>query len=137
MVRDHFLSAINDRDLELKVRGRFPGTLDEAFKHAVQLEALQEAVDAGAQREQGRNRFRGPRDEGLARRVAELERSAVVTVTSEDGGDRQRMEMTEMRRKMDEMSRELGRLRALQPQRSVSSGEGSRPQMTTTPPAMP
>jgi len=36
MARDHFLSVLNDRELELKIRERFPNTLDEAFKHAVQ-----------------------------------------------------------------------------------------------------
>ena len=33
---DHFLSVLNDKELELKIRERFPGTLDETFKQAVQ-----------------------------------------------------------------------------------------------------
>jgi hypothetical protein len=116
MARDHFLSALNDRDLELKIRERFPNTLDEAFKQAVQLEALQETVDSGPGRDQARNRNRAPKDEGLARRVAQLEQIPTINATG-NAPDHRNTEVIELRRQMDEMSRELGRLRALQPQR--------------------
>ena len=115
MARDHFLSALNDRDFELKIRERFPNTLDEAFKQAVQLEALQETVDSGSGRDPGRNRNRAPREEGLSRRVAQLERKTVIGGTESNSGSRE-AEMAELHRKINDLSRELGRLRALQPQ---------------------
>ena len=51
MARDHFLSALNDKDFELKERERFPNTLDVAFKQAVQWEALKETVESGSGRD--------------------------------------------------------------------------------------
>jgi len=38
IARDHFVTALADRDLELKVRDREPATLDEAFRIAVRAE---------------------------------------------------------------------------------------------------
>jgi len=77
MACDHFLSALNNRDFELKIRERFPTSLDGAFKLAVQLEALQERGNAAAASDPKRGLKAGHRDEGLARRVAQLERQAV------------------------------------------------------------
>ena len=121
MARDHFLTALNDKEFELKVRERFPNTLDEAFKQSVQLEALQDTVDASVARDAARNRHRNPRDDGIARRVAQLEQRAVPTVV-DYVEDQRGSEVAEMKRKMDEMSKELGRLRALQPRTTVTSG---------------
>jgi hypothetical protein len=38
IARDHFIAALNDRELELKVRDRDPPDLDSAFKVAVRAE---------------------------------------------------------------------------------------------------
>jgi len=124
MARDHFLSALNDRDLELKIRECFPNTLDDAFKQAVQLEALQETVDSETGRDPARNRNRTPREEGLARRVAQLERTTTTGIV-DNRPPYYEAEMSELRHKMDEMSRELGRLRALQPHRNAPERHNS------------
>jgi len=107
MARDHFSSALNDRDFELKIGERFPNTLDEAFKQALQLEALQETVDHGSGRDSVRNRNCVPKEEGLSRRVAQLEQKAT------GGGmdskpDKRDVEMAELHRKINDMDRELG-----------------------------
>lgn len=127
MARDHFLSALNDKDFELKIRERFPNTLDEAFKQAVQFEALKETVDCGSGRDLVHTKNRAHRDEGLARRVAQLEQKTTAS-TAENQPNHRETEMVELRRKMDEMSRELGRLQALQPQRNYRERRESEQQ---------
>jgi len=81
MARDHFLPALNDRDLDLKIREHFQNTLDDALKQTVQLEALQEIVDAGSGRDLARNINRAPREYGLAWRVAQLEQKTTTGIT--------------------------------------------------------
>ena len=122
MALDHFLSALNDKHLELKIRERFPSSLDEAFKQAVQLEASQETVDSRQGREE-RGHGRGHKDEGLARRVSQLEQHTT-------NGSIEPSKMAELRHQMTEMSKELGRLKALQPQ----SNQRRDPNYVQTPP---
>ena len=114
MARDHFLLASNDKSLELTIRERFPNTLDEAFKQAVQLEALLDTVDANHGRDEKRSHGRGYKDEGLNRRVAHLEQkatgSAEIAVNASQG------EVAELRHQINELSKELGRVKASQPQ---------------------
>jgi len=127
---DYFTTALDDRELELKVREREPKDLETAFKHAVRLEALEKAVDSTANRENVRRRDRGQRDDALIRRVTELEQraaaSAMVTELvqvappfpnsqSSINGE----ELSMMRRQMDEMSKELRRLRLLEMHREA------------------
>ena len=54
IAKKYFLPAIDDRDLELRIRESEPQDLDSAFKHAVRLEALAKAVDRTADREIGK-----------------------------------------------------------------------------------
>ena len=75
IAKEHFLTALCDKDLELKIREREPQDLESAFKHAVRLEALLKAVGESDDHEDERgNRKRRRRDDPLARRVTELER---------------------------------------------------------------
>jgi len=39
IAKDHSISSLDDRELELEVREREPRDLESAFKHAVRLEA--------------------------------------------------------------------------------------------------
>ena len=81
MARDHFLSALNDKDLELKIRERFPNTLDEAFKQAVQLEALKETVESGPVRDLGHNKnSHGVSNNWSRRRLPVQRRTNPITV---------------------------------------------------------
>jgi len=66
---DYFLTALDDRELELKIRERQPKDPETAFRHAVRLEALEKAVDSTANREKVRKGERGQRDDALTRRV--------------------------------------------------------------------
>jgi hypothetical protein len=42
---DYFINSLNDADFSLKVRQRNPGTVDEALRISLQLEAWQQATD--------------------------------------------------------------------------------------------
>jgi len=73
IAKDYFIAALNDRELELKIREREPRDLESALKQAVRLEAYEKAVDD--KNEQGRSSGGRARDEeGLARKVSQLER---------------------------------------------------------------
>ena len=56
IAKSHFIAALGDRDLELKVKERDPPTLDAAFSLAVRLEACLDAY-----REEDRRDARAPR----------------------------------------------------------------------------
>ena len=80
----------------------------------MQLEALTKTVDSRSGRDLVHNKNRAHRDEGLAGRVAQLDQETTAS-TTENQLNHHETEMGELRRKMDEISRELGRLQALQP----------------------
>ena len=61
IARDHFLSAINDKVLEMKIRDRDPKTLDDAFRISLRMEAYESqknevSVDENARSRQGTGR---------------------------------------------------------------------------------
>ena len=86
IAKEHFLTALCDKDLELKIREREPQDLESAFKHAVRLQALLKAIGESDDREDKRkNRNRRRRDDPLATRITELERRT----TAADSNDRQ------------------------------------------------
>ena len=74
-----FLNAIDDRDLELRIREREPQDLNSALKQAVRLEALTKGVGEVNGRDNNR-RNRSPRNDSLSRRVVELERRSAVNI---------------------------------------------------------
>jgi transposase InsO family protein/predicted aspartyl protease len=119
IAKEHFLTALDDRDMELKIREREPKDLESAFKHAIRLEALLRAVDGtvSANRDDSsRNRNRRPKEDQLTRRVAELERK--TTTAAPDSGERIAIqqrdnEIRQLRGQLDEMNKEMGRLKAL------------------------
>ena len=80
----------------------FPGTLDEAFEQAVQFEALQETVDSSYGRDERRHHGKNSKDEGLARRVAQLEQKTVEGV--EKGNQPNPEKMAELRRQVNDLS---------------------------------
>ena len=85
--KEYFMTALNDKDLELRVREREPQDLDTALKHAVRLQALAKAVNgqstvtsSSASVPDEMRRDNRVREGRLARRVADLEKkSAAVT----------------------------------------------------------
>ena len=86
IAKDHFIAALADRGLELKVREREPRDLEAAFKHAVRLEAYERAVDD--KREQYRMRDnRDRRDDALARKVMQLEKEVERAKSTESAAE--------------------------------------------------
>ena len=55
---DYFVDSLNDADFALKVRQRNPGTLDEALRISLQLEAWQQDADRLRLEESGRQRLK-------------------------------------------------------------------------------
>ena len=137
IAKDYFITSLGDRDLELKIREREPRDLESAFKHAVRLEAYDKAVvdDSRDQYKGKGQRYR--QDDGLTRKVAQLERKMeqaptqrstarqeVATASNVQGAtvnDTVVIElkdaMAKLSRHNDELSKEVGRLRLLEEQR--------------------
>ena len=59
---DYFIDSLNDADFSLKVRQRNPGTLDEALRISLQLEAWQQDAERLRLAESGRQRLKHVRD---------------------------------------------------------------------------
>lgn len=120
--KEYFLAALDDKDIELKVREREPKDLDSAFKHAVRLEALMKAVDGPIGRDDSRIKNRRLRDDALARQVAELERRSIDTEPSGTGRQttsRHDDEVAILKRRLEVMDKELGRMRAVEAARDA------------------
>src|SRR5208282_6223288 len=56
IARDHFLSAINDRVMEMRIRDRDPETLDDAFRISLKMEAYDNQKQEAASSENDRRR---------------------------------------------------------------------------------
>jgi len=81
IAKDYFIASIGDRDFELKIREREPRDLESACKHAVRLEAYENAVvDDNRDQHRGKgNSYK--QDDGLTRKVAQLERKVEQAAT--------------------------------------------------------
>jgi hypothetical protein len=115
IARDHFLTALGDRQLELKLREREPGDLDTALRLALRLEAYasslkRETDGRSSSPKQRRDRDRG--DDRLAHRIAQIEKtlSASTPQTRDEGA-------TEWRRRYDELMKDYEKLKLLDEQR--------------------
>ena len=149
---EQFLKSLQDPAMSTRIRDREPRNLEDAFKLALQYESRNNAeekiekneklappaehstsADGPLPRDGPRGRNRYPRDEGLVRRVTELENK--VTATNSPAQTQQNAEVEEMRHRMNEMSKELGRLQALQQPRAWSSPRFQQPASMTQLPA--
>ena len=137
IAKDYFITSLGDRDLELKIREREPRDLESAFKHAVRLEAYDKAVVDDSRDQYNGKGQRYRQDDGLTRKVAQLERKMeqaptqrstarqeVATASNVQGAtvnDTVVIElkdaMAKLSRHNDELSKEVGRLRLLEEQR--------------------
>jgi len=114
IARDHFITALADRDLELKVRDRDLATLDEAFRVAVRAETHLRVYEG----ERGPPRGAGGRgDRYDERRARQVVGAAIPVDTIGGAGDavtRQlNAQLERCQRERDELSKELGRLKVL------------------------
>ena len=121
IAKEYFLAALGDKDLELRIREREPQDLESASKHAVRLEALLKAVDNSGNRDDDRGgRNRRYKDDPLARRVTELERRVTVPNETSPQPSGQIDEVNRLKVRMEEMNKELERLRAVQTAREMT-----------------
>jgi len=64
IARDHFISALRDREMELKIRDWDPVDLDEAYKAAIRIETYPRAYKAEKEREvEKENKYRSDKYE--------------------------------------------------------------------------
>ena len=147
MAKDYFLTALNDKELKLKIREREPQTLDMAMKQAIRVEAIGKTVNGDdsfptptpSVKDEGR-KDRRPKDrEGrearLSRRVAELERKTAAVVASNPATLAEAKlvksssdELLEaLKKQMEEFSKEMGRMRAIQTARESVNPTPSKP----------
>jgi len=136
--REFFLAAMKDRKMASKIREKEPRDLEMAFKQALRFEAFKKADDSKTEpakpqpappppaeqpvvpRARGR-RDEGRRDDGLNRRIAQLEQMVVATALPSptiQSPPQPSSEVQELKRQLNDMSRELGRLQALQPNKT-------------------
>jgi transposase InsO family protein len=111
IARDAFLSALGDRELEIKVRDREPADLDSAFRAAARIETYLRPVVADADRER---ETRGHRERFDVQRARQVKERTV------DGADDTGAAMRDLREQLnrslkmqEELSREVGRMRTL------------------------
>ena len=119
IARDHFLSALGDKQLELKLREREPPDLDSAFRLAVRLEAYSSSYSKQIPERSSSPRQRRERDrydDRLARRVSHIEEELNQRRTARPGAD-----STDWRRKYDELVKEYEKLKLLEDQRKSTS----------------
>ena len=80
IAKNHYIAALGDRTLELKIREREPADLDAAYTISVRLEAYAGAYNDEDERD-GRIQRQRRGDDGLAKRVAAIEKSVRAAQT--------------------------------------------------------
>ena len=112
LAKDAFLAALDDRDLELKVREREPPDLDAAFKVALRLETYERTFDANSGRDNAKGKqARQARGEQETPTIRDLQ---VQMQQMLDGQKRVNDTIDQLRRDNSSLSKELGRIQLLQ-----------------------
>jgi len=129
MAKDHFISALDDPTLELKIREQEPKDLDAACKTAIRLEAYQRAIESRLPCEPQKGR--GPRgfDDLQARRVGGNDTTPAISSTQfvlrteavdpgqsgqNNTADDLRLKLRSITEERDQLSKALGRYQALE-----------------------
>ena len=146
IAKEHFITSLGDRDMELKIREREPRDLESAFKHALRLEAYEKALDSN-DHPKSRGGYR--KEDGLSRKVKELERKVteasepkVTTATQghpmQCSGRSRDEEVDRLKETISALSKEVGRLMLLEEQRGQSSTAAAlAPQPASVPTSQP
>lgn len=111
LARDSFLAALDDKELEIKIRDREPVDLDSAFRAAVRIETYLRPSKFDGDRESGARGYREKHDSHRARQVTEPP-SAVADETSTVLRELKE-QLVKSQKAQDEICRELGRVRLL------------------------
>jgi hypothetical protein len=116
IARDHFIPALGDREMELKVRDRDPEDLESAFRAAIRIETHLKAYEAEHEREAPREN-RNRRDRFDDQRVRLVAPPADQNVNENESADSSVIklfaQLERSQKERDELSKELGRLRLL------------------------
>src|SRR5664279_37145 len=116
IARDHFVTALNDRELELKVRDRDPADLEAAFRAAVRIETHLRAYEADHDRENTRD-HRNRRERYDEPRARQIGRSAEQSTEREtDQGSvlvKVFAQLEKCQKEKEDMAKEMGRLKLL------------------------
>jgi len=123
IARNHFISALGDREMELKVRDRDPDDLESAFKAAIRIETHLKAYEVEHEREMPRdNRNRRERyDDQRVRQVVPPSDRTVGDIKAGESAvaklcaqlERSQAQFERCQREKDELHKELGRLKLL------------------------
>jgi hypothetical protein len=122
--RDHFLRALDDVELEIRVREKEPTDLDAAFKAALRIEACIKSLDA----EDRTPRFRRSREDDRNNRqvrVDELTSRDRVKELEQQVNDL-RKHSEELRHQRDQYDKELGRLKCMVAEAPKATGKPAR-----------
>jgi len=79
IARDYFITALDDRDLALKIAEKEARDLETAYRYAVRLEAYEKAADSQTGREAGRGRVSRVVHDDVQNRVIENDNDALET----------------------------------------------------------
>jgi hypothetical protein len=114
---DHFIAALDNRELELKVRDRDPSDLEAAFRTAIRVEIHLKAYNADHDRESARD-VRNRRERFEDNRVRQIAREPEPMLNrraeaNDENLTRMLVQLEHSQRENDELSKELGRLRLL------------------------
>jgi len=125
IARNHFISALRDREMELKIRDRDPVDLDKAYEAAIRIETHLRAYEAEKEREVVKeNKYRRERYEtNRVRQTIEAKKySPQPPVNKTDPTVAQLFNQLENSQKENnEMSKELSRFRLLNEQTKLST----------------
>jgi transposase InsO family protein len=144
IARDHFITALNDREFELKVRDRDPVDLEAAVKASIRVETYLKAYDRDETPDVGRKTTKYHNDDIYSDTKNELrlkknfkrEDDRVRQVTHNENKVPTRVEdpfvtrlsaqMEKIQRGQDELSKEIGRLKLLaERSRSLATPSGA------------
>ena len=120
LARDAFLSALGDRELELRIRDKDPQDLDTAFKAAVRIESYLQAYedDKVSSRPGKSTRERADRyEEARSRHIGAAESGEENQASL--GMARIQQQLDQLMKEQMEMSKEFGRHKLLSEQRTV------------------
>ena len=116
IARDAFLSALADRDLEIRVRDREPPDLDTAFRAAMRIESYVKSTGSENDRE-----GRATRDRMDGHRARHVQTRDDVVQGDMQAAMRDLKDQLHRSMKLqEELSKEVGRMRVLAEQRAES-----------------
>ena len=129
IAKSHFISALGDRTLELKLREREPKDLDSAFTLAVRLDAYQSASTEDGRDYRGGARGRNP--DNLAARVSAIEKNLPKHERPDKQNDASAL-YAELKKELEvekcerlRIEKELDKMKMLEERRCASQAERS------------